>query len=63
MTAPRYQEVKAPEIPEIKDDDGTHVRVVCGTFWGKTGPVEGIAADPDLSRCVGVSGQAEDASG
>ena len=46
MTAPRYQEVKAGEIPEITDDDGTQVRVVCGKFWGKTGPVEGIAADP-----------------
>ena len=46
MTAPRYQEVKAPEIPQITDDDGTHVRVVCGTFWGKTGPVDGIAAEP-----------------
>src|SRR5216683_1396809 len=46
MTAPRYQEVKALDIPEIKDDDGTHVRVVCGNFWGKSGPVDGIAADP-----------------
>jgi quercetin 2,3-dioxygenase len=46
MTAPRYQEVKAPEIPAITDDDGTDVRVVCGSFWGMTGPVEGIAADP-----------------
>src|SRR5438270_8889186 len=46
MTAPRYQEVKAVEIPEIVDDDGTPARVVCGTFWGKKGPVEGIAADP-----------------
>jgi hypothetical protein len=46
MTAPRYQEVKALDIPEVKDDDGTHVRVVCGNFWGKTGPVDGIAADP-----------------
>ena len=46
MTPPRYQEVKAPDIPEITDDDGTRVRVVCGTFWGKTGPVDGIAADP-----------------
>ena len=44
MTAPRYQEVKAADIPEIKDDDGTHVRVVCGKFWGKKGPVDGIAA-------------------
>ncbi len=46
MTAPRYQEVKSPDIPLIKDDDGTGVRVVCGSFWGKTGPVDGIAADP-----------------
>ena len=28
------------------DDDGTAVRVVCGDFWGKKGPVEGVAADP-----------------
>jgi quercetin 2,3-dioxygenase len=46
MTKPRYQEVKAAEIPDVTDDDGTHVRVVCGEFWGKKGPVEGVAADP-----------------
>jgi redox-sensitive bicupin YhaK (pirin superfamily) len=46
MTAPRYQEVKSPDIPLIKDDDGTGVRIVCGTFWGRKGPVDGIAADP-----------------
>src|SRR5580692_8707532 len=46
MTKPRYQEVKSADIPAITDDDGTHVRLVCGHFWGKTGPVEGIAADP-----------------
>ena len=46
MTAPRYQDIKAAEIPEIVDDDGTRVRVVCGEFWGRRGPVEGVAADP-----------------
>jgi redox-sensitive bicupin YhaK (pirin superfamily) len=46
MTPPRYQEVKEPDIPQITDDDGTHVRLVCGTFWGKRGPVDGIATDP-----------------
>ena len=46
MTAPRYQDVKAQEIPQVIDDDGTRVRVVCGEFWGKRGPVEGVAADP-----------------
>jgi quercetin 2,3-dioxygenase len=46
MIEPRYQGFKAAEIPEITDDDGTRAKVVCGTFWGKTGPVTGIAADP-----------------
>jgi quercetin 2,3-dioxygenase len=46
MTAPRYQDVKGAEIPEIVDDDGTRVRVVCGDFWGRHGPIEGVAADP-----------------
>jgi redox-sensitive bicupin YhaK (pirin superfamily) len=46
MTAPRYQDVAGKDIPEAIEDDGTTVRVVCGTFWGKTGPVEGVAADP-----------------
>ena len=46
MTAPRYQDIKAAEIPEIVDDDGTRVRIVCGDFRGRRGPVEGVAADP-----------------
>jgi len=46
MTAPRYQDIKAIDVPEVIDDDGTKVRVVTGDFWGKKGPVEGVAADP-----------------
>ena len=46
MTAPRYQDVKAAQIPEVVDNDGSRVRVVCGEFWGKRGPIEGVAADP-----------------
>src|SRR5207247_413967 len=38
MTKPRYQEVKANDIPQVTDDDGTHVRIVSGEFWGKRGP-------------------------
>ena len=38
--------MKAADIPEITDDDGTQARIVCGTFWGKSGPVDGIAAGP-----------------
>jgi len=46
MTRPRYQDIGAADIPEVVDDDGTSVRVICGDFWGKKGPVEGVAADP-----------------
>jgi redox-sensitive bicupin YhaK (pirin superfamily) len=46
MTSPRYQDIAAKDVPEVVDDDGTRVRVICGEFWGKRGPVEGVAADP-----------------
>ncbi len=39
------------------DDDGTVVRVITGDFWGKRGPVDGIAAEPqylDISVPPGV---------
>jgi hypothetical protein len=57
MTAPRYQDIGAADIPEVMDDDGTHVRVITGEFWGKRGPVDGIAADPqylDVTVPAGV---------
>jgi redox-sensitive bicupin YhaK (pirin superfamily) len=46
MTAPRYQDISAADIPDVVDDDGTRVRIVVGEFWGKKGPVDGVAADP-----------------
>jgi redox-sensitive bicupin YhaK (pirin superfamily) len=46
MTAPRYQDIAAADIPEVTDDDGTRARVIIGNFWGKSGPVEGVAAEP-----------------
>jgi redox-sensitive bicupin YhaK (pirin superfamily) len=36
----------------VTDDDGTRARIVVGDFWGKRGPVEGVAADP---RYVDIS--------
>ncbi|MBC7146937.1 MAG: pirin family protein [Thioclava marina] len=57
MTAPRYQDIQGSDIPEVIDDDGTVARIVTGEFWGKRGPVDGIAADPqylDISIPPGV---------
>jgi len=46
MTDPRYQEVKAADIPVVREDDGTRVRVVCGSYRGTKGPVDQVAAEP-----------------
>jgi hypothetical protein len=46
MTAPRYQDIQGAAVPEVTDDDGTHARIVSGEFWGRKGPVDGVAADP-----------------
>ena len=46
MTAPRYQDVQGKDIPVVTDDDGTEVKIIVGSFWGQTGIVDGIAADP-----------------
>ena len=57
MTEPRYQDVNGGDIPEVADEDGTRVRVICGSFGGVRGPVDGIAADPrylDVSVPAGV---------
>ena len=46
MTVPRYQDVKAKDVPVAVDDDGTEVRIVCGSYRGTRGPVDDVAARP-----------------
>ena len=37
MTAPRYQEIHATDIPVVTEDDGTVARIICGDFFGVPG--------------------------
>lgn len=46
MSSPRYQDIAGHEITELHEDDGTIIRIVVGSWRGKQGPVDGIAADP-----------------
>lgn len=46
MTAPRYQDIAASDIPEVEIDDGVRVRVLSGQFNDVTGPVAGVAVQP-----------------
>ena len=57
MTDPRYQDIPSSAIPEVTEDDGTHARIICGEFWGKRGPVEGVATEGSYvdARYVDIS--------
>ena len=56
MTEPRYQDIPSAAIPEVTEDDGTKARVICGDFWGKQGPVNGVATDSVVAaRYVDIS--------
>ena len=45
MTAPRYQNIAAAEIPVVRTEAAT-IRVIAGSLEGVTGPITGIAANP-----------------
>ncbi len=47
MTTPRYREVNSDQIPEIKKDDETVIRVIAGEAEGVKGAVSEIYADPE----------------
>ena len=52
MTAPRYQDIPAGDVPEVEVADGVTARLIAGELAGGTGPVAGIATAPiyfDLS--------------
>jgi len=58
MTAPRYQNISANEIPEIHRAGGVTIRVIAGSVDGMTGPVGCIAVEPtylDIALAPGGS--------
>jgi quercetin 2,3-dioxygenase len=48
MMSPRYQELRAYEIPEVTVHDGARARVISGTIAGISGPVRDIIAEPEF---------------
>jgi quercetin 2,3-dioxygenase len=46
MMNPRYQEIKAEEIPVLKEENGVIIKVIAGDLHDLKGPVKDIVADP-----------------
>jgi len=47
MMDPRYQEIRADEIPTATLPGGVSAKVICGEIAGVTGPVRDIMAGPE----------------
>lgn len=48
MMEPRYQEIRAADIPVVGEGTGVTVRVIAGRREGIVGPVREIVAEPDV---------------
>ncbi|HET6580474.1 MAG TPA: pirin family protein [Methanoregula sp.] len=47
MMDPRYRGLKSTEIPEVVQEHGTRIRVICGNVDGQSGAVRDIITDPE----------------
>lgn len=48
MTAPRYRDVKANDIPQVTLNSGVKVKIIRGKINGVQGPVKDIVIDPEM---------------
>ena len=46
MTPPRYRDITAADIPEVRLDNGTNIQVICGRVGETVGPVRDIFIEP-----------------
>lgn len=47
MMAPRYQDIKANQIPTVQLENGVSIKVICGQIEGTSGPVKDIVIAPE----------------
>jgi redox-sensitive bicupin YhaK (pirin superfamily) len=58
MMDPRYRDVTSDQIPEVKLEDGTAIKVICGKIGYIEGPVTDIMIEPeylDVTVPLGVT--------
>jgi redox-sensitive bicupin YhaK (pirin superfamily) len=48
MTRPKYRDLQGDRLPETETPEGARLRVIAGRAAGVTGPVEGLAVDPQF---------------
>ena len=46
MMAPRYRDISAADVPEVRLDGGVKIKIICGRVGDVIGPVRDIVIDP-----------------
>jgi redox-sensitive bicupin YhaK (pirin superfamily) len=57
MMDPRYRGIRSEEIPSVKADTGTVIKVIAGSVAGVTGPVRDIVTQPEYLDVTVAPGQ------
>lgn len=57
MTAPKYRDITADQVPEVVVQNGVRVKVISGSLGGVKGPVDDIVIDPEFLDCEVPAGQ------
>ena len=47
MMDPRYRDIKSQQVPEVILENGTVIKIICGSVGDRQGPVKDIVIDPE----------------
>ena len=57
MTRPKYRDITACKIPEVRVQNGVRVKVIAGNINGARGPMDDVVIDPEFLDCTVPAGQ------
>ena len=52
MTRPKYRDISAGKIPEVRVQNGVRIKVIAGNINGARGPMDDIVIDPEFLDCT-----------
>jgi hypothetical protein len=57
MMPPRYRDIRSPDIPVCREDNGVAVKVISGRYGSCRGPIRDIVVDPEYFDVTVPPGQ------
>lgn len=52
MTRPKYRDISAGKIPEVRVQNGVRIKVIAGNINGARGPMDDVVIDPEFMDCT-----------